>query len=82
MIDNEQASSEMRKVLRCEMQHDCTQAVTHIGEKGFIYCTEHANRRKGRERCRTMRKWEIRLLQSGEPLPSYKPIRKPLPPRT
>jgi hypothetical protein len=71
-----------RKALRCDMKSDCTQPVTHIGEKGFIYCTKHAACRRGWERCRTMRKWELTLLRSGKPLPSYRRTRKPVPTAT
>lgn len=62
---------------QCDMTSDCKHAVSHIGEKGFAYCAEHASHRKGWERCRKMRKWEIDLLKQGKPLPSYKPGPKP-----
>ena len=76
IAEDTSANDSTIKTLRCEMQDGCMQPVTHIGEKGFIYCTEHARIRKGRERCRRMRKWELVLINSGKPLPSYKPIRK------
>ena len=63
--------------LQCDMDSTCTQPVTHIGEKGYIYCTAHVKNRRYVERCRKMRKWEIDLLKQGKPLPSYKPVRKP-----
>jgi hypothetical protein len=67
--------------LHCGMVSGCTHPVTHIGDKGFVYCAEHAALRRadGRERCRKMRKWELRLLRSGQPLPSYEPRPKPAP---
>lgn len=54
-------------------------AVSHIGEKGYAYCATCANTRResGAERTRRMRSWELRLLESGTPLPSYTPIRNP-----
>ena len=61
----------------CDMRKTCTRSVTHIGEKGYVYCSVHASDRQGVEHCRKMRAWEIKLVQSGIPLPSYKPIRKP-----
>jgi len=62
----------------CDMRRDCTNPVTHIGEKGYIYCAEHALCRKGFERVRRMYVWELKLIEAGKPLPSYKPIRKPV----
>jgi hypothetical protein len=58
----------------CDMKRDCPNPVTHIGERGFVYCAEHAPARKGWERCRQMRPWELKLIESGTPLPSYEPI--------
>lgn len=67
--------------MQCDMENECTGAVTHIGEKGYIYCTEHAieRRRFVGENTRKMRKWEIELIKAGQPLPSYKPLPKPKP---
>jgi hypothetical protein len=68
----------MPRKLQCEMEDACNSAVTHIGEKGYIYCTEHAIERRtyAWERTRKMRPWEIKLLESGKPLTSYTPIPK------
>lgn len=62
--------------MTCEMEKDCVMAVTHIGEKGYIYCKKHAieRRQSGYERTRTMRVWEIKLILAGKPLPSYRPL--------
>jgi hypothetical protein len=61
------------------MSKDCPNTATHIGNKGFIYCTEHAlhRRQSGYEDTRRLRAWELKLLQSGDVVPSYRPIRKP-----
>jgi hypothetical protein len=67
--------------MKCDMNSDCDNRVTHIGEKGYVYCAEHAAHRRGVERCRKMRKWELVLIESGKPLPSYRPGRKPKTPR-
>lgn len=56
------------------MTHSCSSAVTHVGEKGYIYCAVHAVDRRGVERTRKMKPWELRLIQRGVPLPSYEPI--------
>jgi hypothetical protein len=60
----------------CDMTNDCTEAVTHIGSKGYVYCAKHAvgRRHSGYGRTRAMRAWELKLVAAGEPLPSYKPI--------
>jgi len=56
------------------MKKDCTNVVTHIGEKGYVYCQQHVGSRQGWERCRKLRPWEIDRLKSGKQLQSYKPI--------
>lgn len=62
--------------LQCEQADECRAPVTHIGEKGWIYCGEHAVDRRtyGYERTRKLRKWELDLLRAGKPVPSYAPI--------
>lgn len=62
---------------QCDMYRDCLAPVTHIGEKGYVYCAAHVGCRHGVERCRRMRAWERKLISAGKLLPSYKPIRKP-----
>jgi hypothetical protein len=62
--------------LSCEMEKDCAATVTHVGEKGYVYCKEHVDRRRGIERCRRLRKWEIALLTQGTPI-HYKYTGKP-----
>lgn len=71
----------MMKKLQCEMSKDCQNPITHISEKGFIYCQTDGLRRRAAhyERVRTLRPWELRLLEQGEVLPSYKPLPKPKP---
>ncbi len=61
--------------LQCEMSDDCKAAVTHIEDKGFIYCRAHAERRRKYvgHRNRKLRPWELALLRAGHTLPSYKP---------
>jgi hypothetical protein len=60
------------RALQCDMSHDCKGAVTHLEEKGWIYCSTHAGIRKfsGR-RCRKLRPHELKKLQSGQPLKRY-----------
>ena len=65
--------------MQCEMRRECQNEVTHIGSKGYIYCSECAVRRRhsGYERTRKMRVWELNLVRNGKQVPSYKPIPKP-----
>jgi len=60
--------------MKCDMTKDCTNQVTHIGEKGYVYCADHAweRRQSGYERTRRMRGWELNLIRNGKPLPSYR----------
>lgn len=51
-------------VLTCDMDRECKAAVTHIDEKGFVYCAPHGIDRRtysGRY-CRRMRPWEVKRL--------------------
>jgi hypothetical protein len=59
--------------MQCDMKKDCHSEVTHIGEKGYIYCTLHAQVRRDfvGERTRKMKPWELALIKAGKPLPSY-----------
>lgn len=60
----------------CDMREECSNKVTHIGEKGYVYCAECVPCRQGIERCRRMRPFELRILESGSPLPFYSPRSK------
>jgi hypothetical protein len=62
----------------CDMRRECTNTVTHIGEKGYVYCADHAPDRKGVERVRRMRVWELKLVLAGKQLPSYRLGPKPV----
>lgn len=56
------------------MQLDCEQPVTHIGAKGYVYCTAHAPERRGVESTRRMKAWEVEHIMAERPLLSYAPI--------
>ena len=58
-------------VLKCDMLTDCTAEVTHIDEKGWVYCTEHGLIRRDYMRCRKLRPWELHILTGGNPLRKY-----------
>lgn len=57
-------------VLFCDMG-DCNRMVTHIDEKGYVYCTDHGIERRSWKRCRKLRPHELRRLRRGEPLTHY-----------
>ena len=64
------------KTLTCDMTDKCSNEITHIGEKGYIYCSTHAGPRRVQERCRLLRPFELEILKEGRALPSYEPLSK------
>lgn len=67
---------------QCDMREDCAETVTHIGENGYAYCAFHAPLRRGWERTRKMRPWELRWMREGRALPGYKAGPEPKPATT
>jgi hypothetical protein len=59
--------------MTCTAKKDCTKPVTHIGNKGYVYCDTCAVYHSGQERTRKMRGWELQLVEAGKPIPSYAP---------
>lgn len=58
--------------LKCEMRKECVQGVTHIDNKGFIYCRFHGQARKeSGYRCRMLTGGELKKLNSGQQLAHY-----------
>lgn len=54
-------------VLTCDMRHDCAAPVTHVDEKGWLYCATHGpDRRAGGIRCRQLRPHEIARLENRQ----------------
>jgi hypothetical protein len=51
--------------LKCDMTRECAAPVTHIDEKGFVYCREHGIDRKSYCRSRQLTAGEIKTLTSG-----------------
>lgn len=58
-------------VLRCDMKADCNELVTHIDDKGFVYCTAHGVRRRDWRPCRKLRSWEVNRLKADKALSRY-----------
>lgn len=57
--------------LACDMHENCVQPVTHIDNKGFVYCTEHGLNRRWSHPCRKLRPHELNKLKSGKPIARY-----------
>lgn len=57
--------------LKCDMTRECAADVTHIDNKGFVYCTGHGEDRRERIPCRKLRPHEIKQLTFGQPLSKY-----------
>ena len=62
----------MTKQLQCEMSDECGRVVTHLEDKGYIYCAEHTKgRRVHGHRIRKLRPHELRRLERGEQITKY-----------
>ena len=66
------------RVLTCDGVKSCDSEITHIDEKGFIYCANHGKERQEYRRCRKLAAWELRLIEAGQPVPSYTPVKRNL----
>ena len=58
-------------VLICDMVDGCMEPVTHLDNKGYVYCTDHGIGRRDWRPCRKLRPWEIRRLLRDQPLARY-----------
>ncbi len=65
------------KRLVCDMERTCSSPVTHMDEKGFVYCAAHGNDRKYTMRCRKLAVWELERITAGLCI-SYERGRKPV----
>lgn len=57
--------------LRCDMVKGCKEMVTHIDDKGYVYCKPHGIQRKSYRSCRLLTSSELKQLKAGLPLASY-----------
>ncbi len=55
-------------MLQCDMEKNCMEPVTHIDNRGFVYCTKHGERRKRDTPCRKLRPSEFKKLVQGVPI--------------
>lgn len=55
-------------VPRCDMEQECLDPVTHLDEKGYVYCTKHGVQRSNWSsiRCRKLRPAEVKMLGRGK----------------
>ena len=59
-------------VLKCDGLSACGAKVTHIDEKGFVYCQSCGLRRKQSQiRCRKLKSSELKSLENGKSLERY-----------
>jgi hypothetical protein len=57
--------------LACDMRRECTEQVTMLDEKGYVYCKDHGSIRKYTMRCRKLSEQELEQLREGKPLAGY-----------
>lgn len=57
---------EQTVVVKCDMDRDCKAPVTHIDNKGYSYCAEHAAERKFWKPTRKLRTWELARMMAGK----------------
>lgn len=57
--------------LTCDMVKECHEPVTHIDNKGFVYCTKHGVERRYTHPCRKLRTHELNRLKRGETVKRY-----------
>lgn len=53
------------RTLKCDMLVACKAPVTHVDNKGYVYCTGHGEDRKLHLPCRKLRTSEITKLTNG-----------------
>jgi hypothetical protein len=71
-IETEKAAeASQERVLKCDMLRTCEAPVTHIDDKGFIYCASHGQDRKAHCRCRKLKPAEIKKLKLGGTVERY-----------
>ena len=58
-------------MLTCQMTENCADPVTHVDEKGYVYCASHGQQRKYHCRCRKLRSAEKKTLEAGNTI-SYR----------
>ena len=58
--------------LKCDGVVGCAGPITHLDNKGFIYCADHGVwRQETRGMCRKLRPYELNRLARGERIAKY-----------
>ena len=57
--------------LKCSMTKECTEKVSYIDTKGFIYCECHGKQRSQYVRTRKMTKREIKTLEENKQIDRF-----------
>ncbi len=52
--------------LKCDMLVACKAPVTHVDNKGYVYCAGHGEQRRAACPCRALRPNEITKLTNGQ----------------
>ena len=73
--DLPRSNAKRNPALHCGMSDNCTGAVSHVDEAGYVYCAHHGAQRKYDKRTRKLRHAEIKKLERGEVI-SYRPARR------
>lgn len=60
-----------KRQLKCDMLDGCASKITHIDNKGFIYCADHAFNRKFSVPTRKLLKKEIVQLENGKQIEKF-----------
>lgn len=50
--------------MKCNMNQDCNNPVTHVDKKGWLSCTDHST--NSWRPIRKLRKWELLRLLAGK----------------
>lgn len=58
--------------LTCDMQESCESEITHVDNKGWLYCDHHGAQRNRSTPCRKLQAGEITRLENGQTI-SWRP---------
>lgn len=57
---------------KCELGSECKKEVTHIDQRGIIFCNDHYLVRKKTDSCRKLSGHEKKELKAGKALSRFK----------
>lgn len=57
--------------VKCDMERECKEPITHLDRKGYAYCTKHVGLRMAYMSCRKLHSEEIDLLQQGKTITKW-----------